>query len=167
MDIVRMRWKELGWLAALRELERRSENWRGRWVLLQYTALSWSARGFPLQVPRVLKTLRDAGARIGVVYHDVESYPGTRAIDRLRRFTQRRAFRQALRSSDQAILTVPAEKLSWIMAATKKAVFISVSAYFFHPTSSHDNRDIRQDPTPTGSGFGLSRGIAGDAEPLQ
>jgi glycosyltransferase involved in cell wall biosynthesis len=167
MDIVRMRWKELGWPTALRELKQRSENWRDRWVLLQYTALSWSARGFPLQVPRVLKTLRDAGARIGVVYHDVESYPGTRAIDRLRGFTQRRAFRQALRSSDQAILTVPAEKLSWMMAETKKAVFIPVGANFSHRTSSEYERNIRQDQTPTVAVFGVTGGIAGQQEVLQ
>src|SRR6266436_676763 len=96
MELVRVRWKEIGWPTALRELEQKSKNWRGRWALLQYTALSWSARGFPLQVPRVIETLRRAGARVAVVYHDVEPYPGRRVIDYIRRFTQRRAFRQLL-----------------------------------------------------------------------
>jgi glycosyltransferase involved in cell wall biosynthesis len=167
MDIVRMRWKELGWTAALRDLEQKSKDWRGRWVLLQYTALSWSARGFPLQVPRILKILRDAGAHVAVVYHDVEPYPGRRAIDYVRRFTQRRAFRQALRLSDRAILTVPAEKLSWIMAETKKAVFIPVGANFSHRTSSERHNNTRQDETPTVAVFGVTGGIAGQQEVSQ
>src|SRR6266852_1982555 len=86
----------------------------------RFTANRIAARGFPLQVPRVIKILRDVGARIAVVYHDVQPYSGGRAVDQLRRFLQRRAMRQALGSSDQAILTVPAEKLSWISAGTVK-----------------------------------------------
>ena len=35
--------------------------------MLQYTALAWSPRAFPMEVPRVIKALRDAGARIDVV----------------------------------------------------------------------------------------------------
>src|SRR5260221_9551712 len=41
MEIVRARWKERGWSAALRDLQQRAAGWRGRWVLLQYTALAW------------------------------------------------------------------------------------------------------------------------------
>jgi hypothetical protein len=32
-----------------RGLRQRAENWRGCWVLLQYTALGWSRRGYPLR----------------------------------------------------------------------------------------------------------------------
>jgi len=167
MDIVRMRWKERGWAAALRDLEQEAKGWRGQWVLLQYTALSWSARGFPFQVPRVMKILRDAGARVGVVYHDVQPYPGRRAIDYLRRFTQWRALRQALRSSDRAILTVPAGQLSWISTETKKAVFIPVGANFPHRASVERDRNIRQDETPTVAVFGVTGGVAGQQEVSQ
>ena len=164
MDIVRLRWKERGWPAALRDLEQEAGGWRGRWVLLQYTALSWSARGFPLQLPRVMKILRDAGAHVGVVYHDVEPYPGRRAIDYLRRFTQWRALRQALRLSDRAILTVPAGQLSWISTETKKAVFIPVGANFPHRAFVERDHNIRQDETPTVAVFGVTGGIAGQQE---
>ncbi|MCU1242662.1 MAG: hypothetical protein JWO71_3388 [Candidatus Acidoferrum typicum] len=167
MDLVRMRWKEIGWTAALRDLEQKSDDWRGRWVLLQYTALSWSARGFPLQVPRVIKILRNAGARVGVVYHDVEPYPGRRAIDYVRRFTQVRAFRQALRLSDRGILTVPASQLSWITTETKKAVFIPVGANFPHRASEGRVGNIRQDETPTVAVFGVTGGTAGQQEVSQ
>ena len=49
----------------------------GAWVLVQYTALGWSSRGFPQKVLRVLKILKSADARVGIVFHDVRPYHGT------------------------------------------------------------------------------------------
>ena len=40
----RVEWNEAGWPAALQELRKRAASWRGQWVLVQYTALAWSAR---------------------------------------------------------------------------------------------------------------------------
>jgi glycosyltransferase involved in cell wall biosynthesis len=128
------------------------------------TALSWSARGFPFQLPRVIGILRNAGARVGVVYHDVLPYPGRRAIDYVRRFTQRRAFRQALRLSDRGILTVPASQLSWIPAENRKAVFIPVGANFPYDASVKSDRSVREDETPTVAVFGVTGGVAGQQE---
>jgi len=51
MEILRVSWKERGWPIVLRNLQQRATDWRGRWVLLQYTALAWSPRAFPLEVP--------------------------------------------------------------------------------------------------------------------
>src|SRR5260370_29815653 len=45
MEIVRVQWNERGWPVALRNLRQKAAAWRGRWVLLQYTALAWSPRG--------------------------------------------------------------------------------------------------------------------------
>src|SRR6266853_1084471 len=47
--IERVAWPEKGWSRAARALRRRAKRWRGAWVLVQYTALAWSARGFPLR----------------------------------------------------------------------------------------------------------------------
>src|SRR5260221_12914012 len=44
-----------GWSQSLRALQLQSPAWRDTWVLVQYTALAWSARGFPLKFPRVLR----------------------------------------------------------------------------------------------------------------
>jgi glycosyltransferase involved in cell wall biosynthesis len=133
--------------------------------LLQYTALAWSPRGFPLQVPRVIKVLHDAGARVGVVYHDAQPYSSSRAVDKLRCFVQQRTMRQAMRSSDQAILTVPREKLSWISSELKKVVFIPVGANLsLVPT---DVESIRHDETPTVAVFGVTGGVAGQHEVSQ
>jgi glycosyltransferase involved in cell wall biosynthesis len=128
MELARVDWVERGWTEALRELRQSAAGWGGRWVLLQYTALAWSARGFPLRFLRVLKVLRDARARIGVVYHDVEPYAGGRVIDTVRRRTQLGVMRQALASADLAIFTVPLHVVSWAADLAWKAVFIPVGA---------------------------------------
>jgi len=167
MEIARVQWKERGWPAALRNLQQRSADWRGRWVLLQYTALAWSPRGFPVHVPRVIKVLQRSGACVGVVYHDVQPYSGSRLIDKLRRFVQQRTMRQALRSSDQAILTVPAEKLPWISPELKKVVFIPVGANLSHLVPSGGESSARHEQTPTVAVFGVTGGVAGQQEVSQ
>src|SRR2546430_1272 len=86
--IERVTWPQDGSTRAAKGLRRRAKRWRGAWVLVQYTALAWSARGFPLRFPRLLSILKAAQVRVGVVFHDVEPYGGTRAIDRLRRHAQ-------------------------------------------------------------------------------
>jgi glycosyltransferase involved in cell wall biosynthesis len=167
MEIVRVPWKERGWPTALRNLQHKAADWRGRWVLLQYTALAWSPRGFPLEVPRVLKVLRDVGARIGVVYHDVRPYTGGRAIDKLRCFVQERTMRQIMRCSDLAILTVPPERLSWISAGLSKAAFIPVGANLPLLASAGSESSHREDQLPTVAVFGVTGCSAGRDEVAQ
>jgi glycosyltransferase involved in cell wall biosynthesis len=135
--IERVAWPASGWTRAVRALRRRTKGWRGAWVLVQYTALAWSARGFPLRFPRVLRTLKAAGVRVGVVFHDVEPYGGTRVIDGLRRRVQLRVMREALCLSDAAVFTVPMERISWIKSQPGKGCFIPVGANL--PTSGEAN----------------------------
>ncbi|MGB8439975.1 MAG: hypothetical protein WCE26_11325, partial [Candidatus Acidiferrales bacterium] len=73
LKIVRVEWKQKGWLRALRELWRDSIGWRDKPVMLQYTAMSWSRRGFPFAVLIVMALLRRRGARCAVMFH--EPYP--------------------------------------------------------------------------------------------
>jgi glycosyltransferase involved in cell wall biosynthesis len=128
MQIRRVPWEVHGWRQSLRALQLQAAEWRGTWVLVQYTALAWSARGFPLKFPRVLRLLKSAGARVAVVFHDVEPFTSSRLIDRLRHRVQLRAMRRALEIADLAIFTVPPEKLSWLRTIPSKAVFIPVGA---------------------------------------
>jgi glycosyltransferase involved in cell wall biosynthesis len=137
LQIERVDWEGRGWRAALRSLRRRVKGWRNPWVLVQYTALAWSTRGFPLRFLRVLKILHAAGVRVGVVYHDVEPFGGTRVIDRLQQWAQVRTMREALRAADVAIFTVPPEKLSWYKRESGDVQFIPVGANF--PTSGEAN----------------------------
>jgi glycosyltransferase involved in cell wall biosynthesis len=95
---------------------------------LQYTALAWSARGFSLRFLSVLKVLRRAGARVAVVYHDAGPFPGSRALDKLRRAVQLHVMRQSLRRSDLAIFTIPLNAISWLRSPPLNAAFIPVGA---------------------------------------
>src|SRR4029077_902675 len=137
LSIERVAWAERGWTRAARALRRRARGWRGAWVLVQYTALAWSARGFPLRFPRVLKTLKAAGVRVGVVFHDVEPFIGKRVIDGARRRTQLHVMHEAVRLSDAAVFTVPLEKISWFTHGPGKGCFIPVGANL--PTSGEAN----------------------------
>src|SRR5215469_12634322 len=127
LSLERVAWDVRGWTAARRELKLLAAKCIGQWAIVQYTALAWSERGFPSRFVGILKCLREAGARVGVVYHDVEPYEGRRAIDRVRRVTQVQTMKRALQAADLGILTVPPEKLSWMTAElARKTAFIPV-----------------------------------------
>ena len=127
-EIARVEWATKGWRRALRELRQKVGNERNTWVLLQYTALAWSRRGFSLRVPGVIKALKRNGVRCAVVFHDAEAYYGNRVIDRIRRAIQLHAMREGVRLSDLSILTIPAEKVPWIDRNSRNVVFIPVGA---------------------------------------
>jgi glycosyltransferase involved in cell wall biosynthesis len=161
MQIRRVPWELHGWRQSLRALHLQSEAWRDTWVLVQYTALAWSARGFPLKFPHVLRMLKSAGARVAVVFHDVEPFSSPRLIDRLRHHVQLRALRRALELADAAIFTVPPEKLSWLKTIPEKAVFIPVGANLPFPEvlASRVSGDI-----PTVGVFSITGGEQGARE---
>jgi glycosyltransferase involved in cell wall biosynthesis len=128
LQIRRVPWELHGWRQAVRALHLQSAAWRDTWVLVQYTALAWSARGFPLKFPRILRVLKSAGARVAVVFHDVEPFTSPRLIDRFRHRVQTRTMRRALDLADTAIFTVPPENLSWLKTSPSNAAFVPVGA---------------------------------------
>ena len=161
LQIRRVPWELHGWRQALRALHLQSAGWRDTWVLVQYTALAWSARGFPLKFPRVLRMLKSVGARVAVVFHDVEPFSSPRLIDQLRRRVQLRTMRRALDLADLAIFTVPPEKLSWLKTIPPNATFIPVGANLPSPESSasRSSGDI-----PTVGVFSITGGDKGALE---
>lgn len=164
MELVRLPWMEAGWHAALSELKERAAEWRGEWVLAQYTALTWSERGFPLRFPRVMATLRAAGARPAVVFHDVEPYGGQRIIDRIRRHSQLHAMHQALEFPDLAVLTVPLNLVSWLRKPPAKARFIPIGANLPLPSNGPQKKhEGSQDPRRIVV-FGITGGETGKGE---
>ena len=136
LEIRRVPWEIHGWHESLHALELMATQWRGSWVLVQYTALAWSARGYPRRVLGVIHTLKSAGAKVGIIFHDVEPYPGSRLIDTMRRFIQVRVMRRTLALADLAISTVAPEKLSWLPANAPRPVFIPVGANLPIPNES-------------------------------
>jgi glycosyltransferase involved in cell wall biosynthesis len=164
MELVRVAWKEDGWSAALQELRQSAAAWSGRWVLLQYTALSWSERGFPSRFLRVVKELRASGARLAVVYHDVEAYGGRRPIDIVRRRTQLHVMRKAFKEADLAVFTIPLAVVSWLHPSPTKTIFIPVGANL--PVMSNDGplSTARNDRLLRVAVFGITEGQTGRKE---
>ncbi len=127
-EIAEVSWFTLAWLPALWRLWRLTGSWKGHWVLVQYTAMMWSQRGFPVFLPVVLGLLRARGCRVAVVFHDVRCVPGKRWIDRQRVALQYWVMRTAYRLAERAVLTIPPDRAPWLPADSPKAVFIPVGA---------------------------------------
>jgi glycosyltransferase involved in cell wall biosynthesis len=127
-ESVQVPWAEKGWQRAVADLRKAAAAWRDRWVLLQYTTLAWSHRGFPLRAPRVIEMLRQAGVRCGVVLHDFSPWEGQGVPGSARRYCQLHVLRQLYARSDLVIFTGPLEKLSWLPNDRAKAAFIPVGA---------------------------------------
>ena len=161
MQIRRVPWELHGWRQSLRALRLQSAAWRDTWVLVQYTALAWSARGFPLNFPRVLRLLKSFGARVAVVFHDVEPFCSPRFIDRLRHRVQSHTMRRTLALVDLAIFTVALENLSWLKSVPSNAAFIPVGANLPFPAeiASRKSGDI-----PTVGVFSITGGEQGARE---
>ena len=126
LEIRHVPWDTRGWASSLEALRLMSAAWSEQWVLVQYTVLAWSSRGFPGKFLQVLYAIIKARARVAVVFHDVEPFPGARLVDRFRRFVQLRTMRSALRLADLAVFTVPLEKISWLRVSHENAHFIPV-----------------------------------------
>ena len=127
VEIVRVPWEERGWIRACLHLWQESGRWKGKQVLVQYTALMWSRRGFPLLFLGVLLTLKARGVRLITVFHDFTPYAGTRWVDRIRRACQRWVLRRAYAWTQACVLPVPTEQVSWLpRPANGKVAFIPV-----------------------------------------
>lgn len=130
MSVVRMPWAEIGWLRALHWLWKESAQWRGKWVLIQYTVLQWSVRGFPLGLVLVIWMLRQRGVLLGVVFHDIPYYYGRRLRDRIRLVVQHGVMRYVVRVAERSIVVVEPQRLGWLgqWATSPKIVFIPVGS---------------------------------------
>lgn len=126
IDIVRVSWATEGSLKSLHKLWQLFRGQQARWILVQYTALAWSRRGFPGLFLLVLWLLRARKMRIAVVFHDPEAFDGRRLVDRLRSNCQCFVMRRAYELADKSILPVSLERAPWLPPDHSKAVFIPV-----------------------------------------
>jgi glycosyltransferase involved in cell wall biosynthesis len=164
LQLLRVDFAQRGWSAALEELRGQATNWSGNWVLVQYTSLAWSKRGFPLKFNRVLNLLRNEGARVAVVFHDVAPYGGRRIIDSIRRRAQIRAMRNAQLRADLSIFTLTLEQISWIPPYSANSVFIPVGANLPVATRVPTGIKSPSEKPLTISVFGITGGKAGQRE---
>jgi glycosyltransferase involved in cell wall biosynthesis len=158
LELVRVAWDEKGWIGAFKRLRRQSVSWRGQWVLLQYTALSWSRRGFPLLALATLRTLRRSGARVAVVFHEpfrqVESSP--RWVDRLRGACQDWVISRLHAGADRCVFADPLAKIGWLPRDDKKSVFIPIGANIPESTSAREGDAERNGVTKKVAIFGVT-----------
>jgi glycosyltransferase involved in cell wall biosynthesis len=142
---VRVPWNEKGWAAALRKLWGESADWRGNWILLQYTALGWSNRGFPLFALLVQRVLRRRAVRCAVIFHDASVSASPRLRDRVRNAVQNWTMRKLFEQSERAVLTVPPETLHWLPSDRTRAGFIPIGA---NVPENRGNRTFSAEQTP-------------------
>ena len=129
MELARVEWFDRGWVPALWRLWRKSAAWRGNWVLIQYTSLAWSRRGFPIGAIAALAILRRRGCRCAMVFHEfTQQTGGTGWIDRLRGDCQQWVIERLYRGSMRSIITVPLENVGWLPQGDRKAAFIPIGA---------------------------------------
>ncbi len=124
----RVPWQERGWWRALWWLWRESARWDGKWVVVQYTAMGWSRRGFPVGLLAVFAMLRCRPCRIAVMFHDPCGFPGRRWIDRARRGVQQWVMRRAYRCASRTISNIPVDRVGWLPRVSTKAVSIPVGS---------------------------------------
>ena len=124
----RVPWSETGWIGGLRWLARENTAWHGKWVIIQYTALSWSNHGFPILAVAVLAILRCGRARVAVTFHEPKRQGGSRWVDRLRGACQDWVIRRLYRGAARSIFTVPLDTVDWLPQGENKAVFIPIGA---------------------------------------
>jgi glycosyltransferase involved in cell wall biosynthesis len=134
----RVEWREQGWVRSFLGLWREAASWRGQWVILQFTSLAWSRRGFPFAALVAVAIVRSRGGRAAVFYHEPYGYDGTRLIDRLRRNCQEWVLRQLYRFSEKPIFADPLGKISWLPAGVSKAVSIPIGASVPEPSPMPD-----------------------------
>jgi glycosyltransferase involved in cell wall biosynthesis len=156
LTLAQVRWAESGRKASRHELLEAIKGKQNTLFLLQYTALSWSRRGFALPAVGILKLLKRTGARCAVVFHDPDGFAGNRAIDGFRRGIQRYAMKRLLQLSDLAIFTLPRHKISWLPAETQNFVFIPVGANLPAPERAWEAHRASDRQSPVVAVFSLS-----------
>jgi glycosyltransferase involved in cell wall biosynthesis len=129
LNQVRIDWRHFGWAHALRQLARESVSWRGSWVLLQFTALAWSRRGFPFGALAVLRILHRRGARVAVVFHEpFRQTANPTWFNRIRGNCQDWVVRKLYEGADLAVFADPLATIPWLPAEHSKAAFIPIGA---------------------------------------
>jgi glycosyltransferase involved in cell wall biosynthesis len=167
LTLLRLPWKERGWADAFRELQEKMRKVQVGWVIVQYTALAWSQRGFPTRAAAMLRVIKDGGTRCAVVFHDPVPYEGERLVDSVRRSVQLGVMRKVVRAADLSVLTIPPETITWLPRETGTVRFIPVGANLPHPESVWEARQKARPDIPTIAVFSVNGGEAGEREIAQ
>jgi glycosyltransferase involved in cell wall biosynthesis len=164
LEQVEVPWAERGWWSALTQLSRDTRSWQRKWVLLQYTALSWSRRGFPFGALALVWLLKRRGLRCVIVFHDSNAYSGRRLRERIRRSCQLWVMKSAYRLATRAIFTEPMDRILWLPAQRAKAAFIPIGANIPESLNSRTANGRQASGTKTIAIFSITGGSSGPRE---
>jgi glycosyltransferase involved in cell wall biosynthesis len=164
LEVARLPWAEEGLSGGLKSFSGKFPSQKTSWFLLQYTALAWSRRGFSWRFLTVIRHLKRNGARCAVVFHDAETYFGSRLVDRVRRAVQLHVMREAWRLADLSIFTIPPAKIPWLPSPQEKTAFIPVGANLPAPERAWPKGNEKDEGLPTVAVFSLSDGLVGEKE---
>jgi glycosyltransferase involved in cell wall biosynthesis len=149
LRLVHVDWDRLGWLAALLRLSGDARMWRGCWVLLQYTALGWSRRGFPWGALFAARVLKWRGVRLAIVFHEPERQrSGSRLVDRIRGALQDWIISRLFARAERAVFADALEAISWLPRDRAKAVFIPIGANIPEPPIAPEAESAFQSARP-------------------
>jgi len=158
-------WDKTGWLPALGKLRREGKTWAGDNVLVQYTAMAWSRRGFPFGIMAAVRILSRNGIRCIVVFHESQRQSSSRRwIDRIRGACQDQVIRGLYRAAEKAIFTVPLENVAWLPRDRDKAQFIPIGANV--PERLHARQPADADKTVVVFGVSGAPNMAPEAEAI-
>jgi len=124
LQTARVSWDRAGWLRALWNLVRESLTWRGKWVVLQYTAMAWSRRGFPVGALVSLIILKLRGARCAMMFHEPYAISAPGMIVGIRVAFQNWTLRTLHHCSEKSVFTVPLHTVFWLPKGDAHSVFI-------------------------------------------
>jgi glycosyltransferase involved in cell wall biosynthesis len=156
LKVERVEWADRGWVPALFRLWHHSAEWRGKWVLLQFTALNWSRHGFPFGALVTLAILRRRGARCAVVFHESFGRSGPRWIDRFRGAFQNWIGLALYLRANRSIFAAPLSSVPWLPKDASNAAFISIGANIPAPEANHSAAAERNSSGKTVAIFCLS-----------
>jgi glycosyltransferase involved in cell wall biosynthesis len=142
-EIARVEWDSEGWAHALQSLWRQSATWDEAWIVLQYTALSWSRRGFPLGVLAALRTLRRRKLHCAAVFHESRHQGGSKWIGRVRGAFQNWIARRIYSEIDAAIFADPLDRIDWLPIDRARAAFVPIGANLPEPQATVEASKIK------------------------
>lgn len=123
-----IRWNERGWLSATLEARRSLVQFQPDWIILQFTHLMWSKRGFSLIVPILIRGITLGRASIAVVLHDPFPFGGKRLRDLVRSKVQQMIMQHMARKLSRIFVTVWPPAIPWYRMDSKRISFLPIGS---------------------------------------
>lgn len=126
LELVRVEWAGQGWRSVLKQLAATLAGRQGDWVLVQYTHLAWSRRGFPIEFPRLIRVLIRSGVNVLIMFHDPSPFGGSRLRDRVRRQVQLAVMQRAARLAHRIVSSISPDRVPWMQKSPLRGKILAI-----------------------------------------